>query len=339
MKKSISLIVSGILLGILIICFVLAVVSRSQHLPDKGTLKFAHGLPTNHPVHAGIVHLGERLEAISGGEMKLVIFPSGQMGDETRCIEQVQRGSLAMTKTSTAPMGNFVSLMKVFSLPYLFDDSEHFWLVLEGEIGKELLERLSARDNGKDSGFTGLGYFDSGSRNFYATFPIKTPVDMKGKKFRVMRDPVAMDLVEALGGSPTPIPWGELYTALKQGVVDGAENNPPSIVSSRHSEICKHLTLDAHSRIPDMVVVSKRVWKRLDKQEQAWLKQAMAEATEFQRNLWAKETLKAMAKMEKDGVEILEVDTTPYREAVKPVIEKHATGEIKKVYDRIRATH
>ena len=338
MNKSISQILSGILLATLATCAVLAVVSRIQHKPDKSTLKFAHGLPTNHPVHEGIVHLGERLEIISGGKMNIVIFPSGQMGDETRCIEQVQRGSLAMTKTSTAPMGNFVSLMKVFSLPYLFDDSDHFWRVLEGEIGKELLERLSVRDNGKASGFTGLGYFDSGSRNFYATFPIKTPADMKGKKFRVMRDPVAMDLVEALGGSPTPIPWGELYTALKQGVVDGAENNPPSIVSSRHSEICKHLTLDAHSRIPDMVVVSERVWKRLSKQEQAWLRQAMSEATEFQRNLWAQKTQEAMVKMKADGVEILEVDTDPYREAVKPVIEKHAQGEIKKVYDRIRAT-
>ena len=136
------MIISGALLGTLLICAVLALVSRNQHKPDKGTLKFAHGLPTNHPVHAGIVHLGERLEEISGGKMKLVIFPSGQMGDETRCIEQVQRGSLAMTKTSTAPMGNFVSLMKVFSLPYLFDDSEHFWRVLEGEIGEELLQRL-----------------------------------------------------------------------------------------------------------------------------------------------------------------------------------------------------
>ncbi len=282
--------------------------------------------------------MGQRLEEISDGKMKLVIFPSGQMGDETRCIEQVQRGSLAMTKTSTAPMGNFVSLMKVFSLPYLFDDADHFWEVLEGEIGQELLQRLSVRDNGKESGFTGLGYFDSGSRNFYATEPIRTPADMVGKKFRVMRDPVAMDLVEALGGSPTPIPWGELYTALKQGVVDGAENNPPSITSSKHSEICKHLTLDAHSRIPDMVVVSDRVWKRLSAQEQQWLKQAMIEATEYQRKLWVEATQKSLKAMEQDGVSILTVDTTPYRDACKPVIKKYATGDIKDVYDRIRAT-
>jgi tripartite ATP-independent transporter DctP family solute receptor len=234
-------------------------------------------------------------------------------------------------------MGNFVSIMKVFSLPYMFNDSEHYWRVLEGEIGHELLDRLAVRDDGKKSGFLGLGYFDSGSRNFYATYPIRTPADMKGKKFRVMRDPVAMDLVESLGGSPTPIPWGELYTALKQGVVDGAENNPPSIVSSRHNEICKYLTLDAHSRIPDMVVVSDKVWQRLSDQERAWLRQAMAEATVFQRELWKKATEDALAEMKKDGVNILKVDTTPYREAVKPVVQKHAIGDIKTYYDRIRA--
>ncbi len=342
MKKSSSFFISGLLIGCIVSCLIFAVISRNQTTQGHSegssrVLKFAHGLPTNHPVHIGIEHMAKRLEEISGGQMKLVIFPSGQMGDETKCIEQVQMGTLAMTKTSAAPMGNFVSIMKVFSLPYMFDDSEHYWSVLEGEIGHELLDRLAIRDDGKNSGFLGLGYFDSGSRNFYATYPIHTPADMKGKKFRVMRDPVAMDLVEALGGSPTPIPWGELYTALKQGVVDGAENNPPSIVSSRHSEVCKYLSLDAHSRIPDMVVVSDKIWQRLSEQERTWLKQAMAEATTFQRELWQKATVAAMEEMEKEGVTILKVDTTPYREAVKPVIKKHATGDVKIYYDRIRA--
>jgi len=344
MKKSPSLFISGLLIGCIVSCLIFAVISRNQMTNGQGganharVLKFAHSLPTNHPVHLGIVHMAERLEAISDGQMKMVIFPSGQMGDETKCIEQVQMGTLSMTKTSAAPMGNFVSLMKVFSLPYMFNDSDHYWKVLEGDIGHELLGRLSVLDNEKNSGFVGLGYFDSGSRNFYATYPIKQPSDMKGKKFRVMRDPVAMDLVQALGGSPTPIPWGELYTALKQGVVDGAENNPPSIVSSRHNEICKYLTLDAHSRIPDMVVMSDKVWKRLSQQEQAWLSQAMAEATTYQRDLWKKATEDALTQMKKDGVQVLDVDTTPYRKAVQPVIDKYATGDIKTYYDRIRAS-
>ena len=343
MKKSSSFFISGLLIGCIVSCLIFAVISRNQFSEDNGqsrprTLKFAHGLATNHPVHAGIVHLGERLEEISDGKMKLVIFPSGQMGNETKCIEQLQIGTLAMTKTSAAPMGNFVSLMKVFSLPYMFNDADHYWSVLEGEIGSELLNRLSVRDDGKKSGLVGLGYFDSGSRNFYSKYPITGPADMKGKKFRVMRDPVAMDLVEALGGSPTPIPWGELYTALKQGVVDGAENNPPSITSSRHSEVCKYLTLDAHSRIPDMVVVSDKIWQRLNDQERDWVKQAMQEASAYQRKLWGEATEKALAEMKSEGVTILKVDTAPYREAVKPVVEKHAVGDIKLFYDRIQAT-
>jgi len=339
MTKKTSTIISYTLLSILVLCLILAGISRNRNVPTHGTLKFAHNLPTSHPVHKSIVYMGKRLKEISGGKMKLIIFPSGQMGDETRCIEQVQRGSLAMVKTSTAPMGNFVSLMKVFSLPYLFDNSDHFWRVLDGEIGNELLQRLSMLDNGKASGFKGLGFFDAGSRNFYATYSIQSPDDLKGKKFRVMRDPVAMDLVASLGGSPTPIPWGELYTALKQGVVDGAENNPPSIISSRHSEVCKFLILDAHSRIPDMVVISTKIWNGLSSQEQAWLTQAMHEATEYQKILWHKSTQDALDKMRADGVSIREVDTAPFRAAVKPVIKKYATGEIKKIYDRIRAVH
>ena len=342
MKKSSSFFISGLLIGCIVSCLIFAVISRNQFSNDSGqqrtrTLKFAHGLSTTHPVHAGIEYMAKRLDELSGGEMKLVIFPSEQMGNETKCIEQVQMGTLAMTKTSAAPMGNFVSLMKVFSLPYMFNDSDHYWKVLEGEIGQELLVRLAVRDDGEGSGIIGLGYFDSGSRNFYSKDPISGPADMVGKKFRVMRDPVAMDLVEALGATPNPIPFGELYTALKQGVVDGAENNPPSITSSKHYEICKYLTLDAHSRIPDMVIISDKVWGDLNEQEKAWLKQAMAEATVFQRKLWGEATQKSLDEIKQAGVTITEVDTQPYRDAVQPVIKKHATGEIKKFYDRIQA--
>ncbi len=343
MNKSTSFFIVGLIAGCIASCTFFAVLSRKQHTQggnDTHTqvLKLAHALPTSHPVHEGLEFMAKRLNELSGGSMEIVIFPSSQMGDETKCIEQVQMGTLAMTKTSSAPMGNFVEVLKVFSLPYLFRDSEHYWNILEGDIGKEMLKRLSVRDDGKPSGFIGLGYFDSGSRNFYATTPINSPKDMEGKKYRVMRDPVAMDLVQALGGSPTPIPWGELYTALKQGVVDGAENNPPSITSSRHSEICKYLTLDAHSRIPDMVIISEKIWDRLKPQEQIWLEEAMTEATEFQRDLWAKATKQALDEMQEvEKVTILKVDTAPFRAAVQPVIDKYAVGGIKDIYDRIQA--
>jgi tripartite ATP-independent transporter DctP family solute receptor len=281
--------------------------------------------------------MAKRVKELSGGSMELIIFPSGQLGDETKCIEQVQMGTLAMTKTSSAPMGNFLEIMKIFSLPYLFDNANHYWHVLEGPVGDEMLKLLEKRDDGRNSGFIGLGYFDSGSRNFYSTHPIRSPADMVGKKYRVMQDPVSMDLVQAFGGSPTPIPWGELYTALKQGVVDGAENNPPSIVSSRHSEVCKFYTPNEHTRIPDIVIISDRTWNQLSPREQKWLDTAMQEATAFQRKLWEKSTNDSLAQMASEGVEILDPDLEAFRSSVSSVIERHATGALRPMYERIRA--
>lgn len=341
-SKHHSYLIVGLLLGIIASSLIFAQISRMGAMnPTQGhpvrTLKFAHALPTSHPVHAGIVHMADRVKELSEGRMELIIFPSGQLGDETKCIEQVQMGTLAMTKTSSAPMGNFLGIMKVFSLPYLFDDAKHYWHVLEGEIGDEMLNLLEKRDDGHPSGFVGLGYFDSGSRNFYSTHPIRSPADMIGKKYRVMQDPVAMDLVQAFGGSPTPIPWGELYTALKQGVVDGAENNPPSIVSSRHSEVCKFYTPNEHTRIPDIVIMSEKTWQQLTPQEQEWLNIAMREATMFQRALWEKSTNESLDQMRSEGVEILEPDLEAFRSSVSSVIDRHATGDLRRMYDRIRS--
>jgi tripartite ATP-independent transporter DctP family solute receptor len=337
-----SYLIVGLLLGIIVSSLIFAQISRTATLGSNDglqvrTLKFAHALPTSHPVHEGIVYMAERVKELSAGRMELIIFPSGQLGDETKCIEQVQMGTLAMTKTSSAPMGNFLEIMKVFSLPYLFDDSIHYWHVLEGPIGDEMLRLLEKRDDGRPSGFIGLGYFDSGSRNFYSTHPIRSPADMVGKKYRVMQDPVAMDLVQAFGGSPTPIPWGELYTALKQGVVDGAENNPPSIVSSRHSEVCKFYTPNEHTRIPDIVIMSDRVWDQLSSHEQEWLNIAMEEATKFQRKRWEDSTNDSLKQMVEEGVQILEPDLEAFRSSVSSVIERHATGDLRPMYERMRA--
>ncbi|MBT8037398.1 MAG: TRAP transporter substrate-binding protein [Verrucomicrobiae bacterium] len=342
MKKSTSSFAVGIIVGIIATCIAFAIISREQLMNGGGDsqvrkLKFAHSLQTSHPVHKSIEYMAKRLDELSSGNMEIIIFPGEQLGNETKCIEQVQMGTLAMTKTSAAPMGNFVSMMKVFSLPYLFNDADHYWSVLNGKIGADMLQSLSLRDDGQQSGLIGLGYFDSGSRNFYSKSPILGLDDISGKKFRVMKDPVAMDLVQALGGSPTPIPFGELYTALKQGVVDGAENNPPSILSSKHYEICKHLTLDAHSRIPDIIIISDKMWNGLKEHEQVWLKQAMKEATEYQRKLWIEATSDALDQIKASGVTVHQVDTTPFRHAVQPVVDKYATGAIKDVYDQIQA--
>jgi len=196
-------------------------------------LKLAHVLDTTHPVHQGMVVMAERLAEKSKGRMRVDIYPSGQLGAERDLIELLQIGSLAMTKVSTAPLEAFVPDMKIFGVPYVFRDDEHRWKVLNGEIGKRLLLA------GEPYLLRGMCYYDAGSRSFYTKDrPINTPADLRGLKIRVMKSMTAVKMVQALGGSATPIPWGELYSSLHYGVVDVAANNPPSFYLSRHYEVC-----------------------------------------------------------------------------------------------------
>ena len=182
------------------------------------TLRVAHTLDTHHPVHKGLEYMDERLSHHSKGTMRLALYPSGQLGSEREVIELLQIGSLSMTKVSASSMEAFVPEMKVFGLPYLFNNSSHFWNILNGDIGQQLL------DAGVPFRIRGLGYFDAGSRSFYSTKKqIKSPADLPGMKIRVLSSPMAIAMVKAMGGSATPISWGELYTSLQTGVIDALE--------------------------------------------------------------------------------------------------------------------
>ena len=296
------------------------------------TLKLGHALDPSHPVHVAMVNMKERLEAISNGAMTLEIYPSGVLGTETECLEQLQNGSLALTKASTAPLEGFVEELKVFGLPYVFRDEAHFWKVLEGEVGKELLEKPRTQK------LLGLCYYDSGSRNFYTSSkPVRTPDDLKGMKIRVQNSPVAIRMIEVLGGSATPIAFGELYTALAQGTVDGAENNVPSFVTSRHFEVAKYFSLNAHTRVPDMVLVSTIVWDRLSPTEQAWLKQAADESSIFQRELWAEATAKDLAQVQTQGVQVIQPDVDAFIKKAAPIYSDYDGTPVQALLERIRA--
>lgn len=315
-KKAVSFLIVGLFLGSLATTAGFAWYVRDGRLDQSpsGTrvLKLAHSLDQSHPVHKGMEFMAQRLDELSGGLMRIEIFPNEQLGTETEAIEQVQNGVLAMTKTSTAALENFIPEMAIFSIPYIFQDADHSWRVLEGSLGKELLLI------GESSGVRGLCYYDAGSRNFYTIkTPILSPDSLRGLKIRVMKSKTSMDMVQALGAAPTPIPWGELYTALQQGMVDGAENNLPSFYSNRHFEVCKHFSLDAHTIIPDILLVSETVWQSLTPQEQEWLQQAANESSQFQRTLWAEETDAAIAKIEEEGVTVEHPDRQPFIDKVQ----------------------
>ena len=295
-------------------------------------LKLAHGLDVEHPVHKAMAFMAEEVARQSGGRMRVDLYPSEQLGSERECLELVQLGILTMTKSSSAPMEGFVPAMKVFGLPYLFRDSSHMWKVFKGAIGREILAAGASR------GLQGLCFYDAGARSFYTTQkPVRHPGDLKGMKIRVMKSEMAMRMIEAMGGSPTPIDWGELYTALQQGVVDGAENNSPTLFVSRQYEICRHYTLDEHLRQPDVLVINPDVWKALDDEKREILLDAVEASVEYQRELWKRTEVQSLERVREAGVEIIHPDKKPFLEAVKSVWARFDGTEIGDLARRIQA--
>ena len=337
MNKSLSMFIAGILVGGLVatVCFSLFLRAQKNQAGSGGgnrqmVLKLGHGLDTGHPVHLAMESMKERLEELSGGTVSMDIYPSAVLGSETECLEQLQNGSLAMTKTSAAAMENFIPTMSVFSYPYVFRDRNHYWNVVDGEIGERLLQ------DGEKKFLRGLCYYDAGSRNFYTkNAPIRTPDDLKGMKIRVMNSATAIEMVKAMGGAPTPIAWGELYSALAQGTVDGAENNLPSFSTNKHYEVCKHLSLDGHTRIPDMLLISTKVWNKLDPQVQDWVQQAASESSVYQRKLWQEMTETAVEQAEAEGVTIYEVDTRAFAKKVAPMLDNAENPEVRDLIKQI----
>jgi len=296
---------------------------------DQVRLKMGHDLDESTSVHKAMEYMGERLSELSGGTMDIDVYANGQLGSERELIELLQIGSLAMTKVSASPMESFVPRMKIFSIPYVFRDHQHFWRFLESDMGKELLLA------GESVGLRGLGYYDAGSRSFYTTDrPVRKPEDLRGLKIRVQQSQTSMRMVEALGGSPTPVSWGELYTALSQGVVDGAENNPPSFHLSKHYEVSGYYSLDEHTYVPDVVLISDYVWNTLTEQQQGWVQQAMDESVAYQKELWAKDTHRALEEVEKAGVEIIHPDKSLFIDKVQSM---HESYEGEPVYQLMQA--
>jgi len=277
-------------------------------------IKMGHAQVVSHPVHQAMIFLGKRLEEKSGGKIKVKVYPNQQLGTERELLELLQIGSVGMTKVSAASLEAFSPEISVLGLPYLFRDDAHITQVLEGEIGKELL--LST----EKYWLRGLCFYDAGKRSFYSkTKPIATPADLAGLKVRVQESKMAINMVRGMGGSPTPVSYGELYTALQQGIVDAAENNPPSFYNSRHYEVCKYYSIDEHTAIPDVVLVSTKVWSELSPEEQVWLQEAADESAAYQTKLWKEAVEEALREVQKAGVEISYPSKEPFLEKVAAV--------------------
>jgi len=300
---------------ILIVVFFGSIVSCKK-VDGSKVLYLAHSLPQTHPVHKGILKFQEALNQKSGGALKAKIFPDGQLGSEREVLELLQIGSVAITKVSAATLSNFVPEYHVLGIPYLFKDKQHQFDVLEGEVGKSILQK------GQKFWLRGLCYYDAGSRSFYTSNKaIRTPDDLKGLKIRVMNNQMAINMVNALGGSATPMAYGELYTAIQQGVVDGAENNPPSFVSSNHYEISKYYTLDQHSSVPDVLLIGTKYWDKLSEKEREWVQEAANESAQAQKQFWNESVEESMAIAKKAGVEVIIPEKSLFQKQSKSVLE------------------
>ncbi len=298
------------------------------------TIKLGHGLDTNHPVHQAMVFMQERLDSLSGGTLQIQIYPSQQLGTERQLLELLQLGSLGMTKVASAVLEGFAPEYKVLSLPYIFRSEAHRYDVLGGPVGRRIL--LSS----EQYWLRGLTYYDAGSRSFYTKErPVHSPEDLEGLKIRTLESATQVKMVNSLGGSATPIAWGELYTALQQGVVDGAENNPPSFYTSRHYEVCRFYSLDEHTGLPDVLLISTIVWNRLTPEQQSWVQQAADESAGYQKQLWKAATEEALQKVQEAGVEIIYPDKEPFAARVTSLYDEYReTPEIYTLIEQIQAT-
>lgn len=281
-------------------------------------IRLAHGLDINHSVHKAMIKMGRDVAELSDGALQIEIYPNQQLGTEREILELIQIGSLDMTKVSVATLENFAPKTRILGLPYLFKNRQHAFEVLDGPIGQRLL------DDSQKYWLKGLGYYDAGSRSFYSKErPIEHPDDLEGLKIRVMESVTAIEMVNSFGGSPTPISWGELYTSLQQGVVDGAENNPPSFYLSRHYEVCKFYSLNEHTFSPDVLIAGTQFWDKLSEEEKGWLNTAVDNSITYQRELWAQAEAKALSEVRKAGVQIIWPDKEPFMQRARNVYEQY----------------
>lgn len=304
-----------------------------QQMTDNKVIYLAHTLPKSHPVHQGMEAFASEVQKQSEGKLTVKIFPDGQLGTEREVLELLQIGSIAMTKVSAATMANFAPEYKVLGVPYLFRDKDHLFTVLEGEVGDDMLQA------GSGYLLRGLCFYDAGSRSFYTKDkPVTSPDDLAGLKIRVMNHQMSVDMVNTLGGSATPMAYGELYTALQQGVVDGAENNPPSFYTSGHYEVCKHYTLDEHSSIPDVLVIGTKYWSTLSDQEKEWVDKAADLSVTAQRKFWSDNVAYCMTKIQEAGVQIYKPDKTLFADKAASVIEEFKQDpKMKVIIEKIQA--
>jgi tripartite ATP-independent transporter DctP family solute receptor len=273
----------------------------------------------DYPTVAAVRFMSEELNRLSGGKHKIKVFNKKALGEEKETIDQVKIGALDLTRVNVAPMNSVCPQTMVPTMPFLFRSVEHMRSSLDGPVGDEILKSCES------AGFVGLAFYDSGARSIYAKKPIKTVADVKGMKIRVQQSDLWVSLISAMGANATPMPYGEVYTGLKTGLIDAAENNIPSFDTARHAEAVKFYSKTEHSMAPEILLMSKIVFDKLPKAEQDMVRAAAKASVKFQRQKWDEQEAKSLANVKAAGAQIVEVDKKSFQSVMQPVYDKYMT--------------
>jgi tripartite ATP-independent transporter DctP family solute receptor len=298
-------------------------------------LKSADVHPDGYPTVEAVKYFGSLLEKRTNGRYKVQVFHSSQLGGEKDTIEQTRFGVIELNRINMGPFNNLIPETVVPSLPFIFRSVDHMRKTMDGPVGDEILKAFEPH------GLVALAFYDSGARSFYnSKRPINTPADLKGMKVRVIQSDLFLDMVNALGANATPMPPGEVYSAIQTGVVDGAENNWPSYDSFRHAEVAKYYSLTEHSMSPEVLVMSKKTFDKLSPEDQKAVQESAKDSVAKMRELWEAREKEAEKKIRAGGSQINTVDKQPFIDAMKPVYDKYVKGEkVKDLVSRIQATN
>jgi tripartite ATP-independent transporter DctP family solute receptor len=279
------------------------------------TAKYSGIQPIEHPSSYAEKYFGEEVATLTKGAVKVEVYHNTQLGDAVANVQSVRNGTIGFTTVSASNLNQVVPAMDMYSLPFLFKNEQHFWWFLAQPEAAALAKQM------EDKGIKIIGYIDSGSRNFFTSKPVRTPDDLKGQKIRVMASPVMVSTMKALGATGVPVAWAELYTALQTGVVDGAENNHPSVVAKKFYEVSKYYTLDEHMRIPDVIAMSMKLWNQLKPDQQQAVLEAGARTQAYMRGAWKISEVKDLQQLKSNFTEIITPDKAPFVKAVSSLVQ------------------
>ncbi|WP_080848442.1 TRAP transporter substrate-binding protein [Cytobacillus gottheilii] len=307
-------------------------VAKAAEEESTITMRLAHNQGETHPVHKSLAEFARLVEEKTDGSIKITLYPNGQVGSEREAVELTQTGAIDIAKVSSSTLENFSEVYSLFSLPYLFDSQEHYYQAMNSDIAKEIYQTTS------DIGFSGLTFYDSGTRNFYTdNVEITHPDDLKGLKIRVQPSPTSIRMVELMGGSPTPMPYGEVYTSLQQGVIDGTENNETALTDSNHGEVAKEYSYSEHAMVPDILIMNNSKWDQLNAKQKNAIAEAAEESTAFHKEVWEQAVEEAIEGAKDKGVNFSTPDKQPFMDAVQPLHDEFSQKkETAEYYKEIR---